>query len=121
MDENINNSRVIEKNLQYLMQNHGEIYEAYKAYGSLVHEKGGPLEEKTRWLIKVSLSADCQNPYSLKTHIKKALSSGCTPEEIEHAILLVGPTCGFPKMMNALLIFRQIVEGTEAESAKGDQ
>jgi len=109
MDEDIKNEKVIEKNLDYFIENHGKIYEAYKNYGQLVHEQGGPLEEKTRWLIKVALSTDCQNEYSLKTHILKALKSGCTMEEIEHAILLVGPTTGFPKMMNGLLVFRSIL------------
>ena len=110
MDEKINNYEVIEKNLDYFIENHTDIYNAYKNYGQLVHEKGGPLDEKTRWLIKVVLSTDCQNQYSLKTHIIKALKSGCSEEEIEHAILLVGPTSGFPKMMNGLLIFRQVME-----------
>ncbi len=110
MDEKIKNFPVIEKNLDYLNKNHNEIYEAYQKYGKLVHEKGGPLDEKTRWLIKVALSTDCQNQYSLRTHILKALKSGCTKEEIEHAILLVGPTSGFPKMMHGLLVFRQVFE-----------
>ncbi len=113
MDEKINNYEVIEKNLKYFIENHADIYNAYKSYGQFVHEKGGPLDEKTRWLIKVVLSTDCQNQYSLKTHIIKALKSGCTEAEIEHAILLVGPTSGFPKMMNGLLIFRQVMEDVE--------
>lgn len=107
---NIHNSDVIEKNLIYFTENHGEIYEAYENYGRLVHEKGGPLNEKTRWLIKIALSTDCQNEYSLRTHILKALKSGCTKEEIEHVLLLVGPTCGFPKTMRGLLILRNIIE-----------
>lgn len=110
MDEEIKNYKVIEKNLNYFTEKHGEIYAAYKSYGNLVHEKGGPLDEKTRWLIKVALSTDCQNQYSLRTHILKALKSGCTKEEIEHAILLVGPTAGFPKLMNGLLIFREVFD-----------
>ncbi len=110
MDENIKNYPRIEGNLDYLIQNHGEIYEAYQNYGKLVHEKGGPLEEKTRWLIKVALSTDGKNEYSLRTHILKALKSGCTKEEIEHAILLVGPTSGFPTMMRGLLILREVME-----------
>ena len=104
----IDNSEVISKNLKYFMDNYGEIYDAYKNFGKLIHEKGGPLDEKTRWLIKVALSTNCQNQYSLRTHILKALKSGCTKEEIEHAILLVAPTCGFPKTMHALLTFRDI-------------
>ncbi|MGI5998197.1 MAG: carboxymuconolactone decarboxylase family protein [Lutispora sp.] len=109
MRDYFDNLDVIEKNLKYLTDKHGDIYKAYENYGKLVHEKGGPLDEKTRWLIKVALSVDCQYPYALRTHIQKALKSGCTKEEIEHAMLLVAPTCGFPKMMQGLLILRHIL------------
>ena len=102
---------IIEKNLSYFIEQHGEIYEAYEKYGKLLHTKGGPLDEKTRWLIKVSLSTACQSNYSLVTHIRKALLAGCTHEEIEHAILLCAPTAGFPKMMEGLLILKEEEEG----------
>ena len=109
MNDNIENLDTIEKNLKYLTENHNEIYNAYANFGKLVHEKGGPLDEKTRWLIKVALSTDGQYEYALRTHILKALKSGCTKEEIEHAILLVAPTSGFPKMMKGILILRNIL------------
>lgn len=111
MDQEINNYKVIEKNLDFLKEKYGEIYDAYENYGRLVHEKGGPLDEKTRWLIKVALSTECQNEFSLRTHIQKALKSGCTREEIEHVLLLVGPTAGFPKTMRGLLIAREVLKG----------
>ena len=38
------------------------------------------------------------------------MAAGCSREEIEHAILLIAPTVGFPRMMNALMIFRSTVE-----------
>jgi len=110
MNDYIDNQDIIVENLKYLTENHTEIYEAYQNYGKLVHEKGGPLDAKTRWLIKVALSTEGQHEYSLRTHILKALKSGCTKEEVEHAILLVAPTAGFPKMMEGLLILRQILE-----------
>ena len=110
MKDNIENINTIEKNLEYLTENHSDIYDAYKNFGKLVHEKGGPLDEKTRWLIKIALSTDGQYEYALRTHILKALKSGCTKEEIEHAILLVAPTSGFPKMMKGILILRDILE-----------
>jgi len=110
MNDYIKNSDEITQNLKYLIENHGEIYTAYENYGRMVHEKGGPLDEKTRWLIKIALSTDCQNEFSLRTHILKALKFGCTKEEIEHTILLVAPTSGFPKMMQGLLVFRDVIE-----------
>lgn len=113
MDDYFDNLDIIEKNLKYFTENHGEIYDAYENYGKLIHEKGGPLDEKTRWLIKIALSTCSQYQFALRTHILKALKSGCTKEEIEHAILLVAPTCGFPRMMQALLIFRKLINKEE--------
>lgn len=113
MNDYFDNLDTIEKNLKYLTENHGEIYEAYENFGKLVHEKGGPLDECTRWLIKIALSTEGQYEFALRTHIIKALKSGCTKEAIEHTILLVGPTCGFPKMMKGLLILRTILEDKE--------
>jgi alkylhydroperoxidase/carboxymuconolactone decarboxylase family protein YurZ len=109
LDRQVDNSEAIRENLEYLVKNHGDIYEAYSRYGELVHEKGGPLDEKTRWLIKVALSTEGQYEYALRTHILKALKAGCTREEIEHAILLVAPTSGFPKTMEGLLVLRDII------------
>ncbi len=108
--DGIDNVDTIEQNLRYFTEAHGDIYEAYEKYGELVHNQGGPLEAKTRWLIKVALSTESQYPYALRTHILKALKSGCTREEIEHAILLVAPSAGFPKMMTGILILRDLLE-----------
>lgn len=98
---------LIERNLKYFIENHGDIYESYQEFGKKIHNEGGPLDEKTKRLIKVAISATIQNEYSLTTHIKKALRCGCTMEEIEHTILLVAPTVGFPAMMKALISVRE--------------
>ncbi|HHX51406.1 MAG TPA: carboxymuconolactone decarboxylase family protein [Clostridia bacterium] len=105
----------IESNLKYFTDKHGSIYEAYEDYGKKVHYEG-PLDEKTRWLIKVALSTACQYEFALQTHIIKAIKSGCTREEIEHAILLVAPTAGFPKTMEGLLVLRQEMGEREDQS-----
>lgn len=98
---------LIERNLKYFIEKHGDIYKSYTEYGKKIDEDGGPLDLKTRRLIKVAISATVQNEYSLKTHIKKALRDGCTLEEIEHTILLVAPTVGFPAMMKAIISIRE--------------
>lgn len=109
MADEIRNSDEIKNNLGYILANHPDIYAAYENFGKLVHEQGGPLNEKTRWLIKVALSTEGQNKYALRTHIFKALKAGCSETEIEHAILLVAPTGGFPKMMEGILVFREVL------------
>ncbi|WP_300385802.1 carboxymuconolactone decarboxylase family protein [Clostridium sp.] len=110
MNDYFDNLDVTEKNLKYLVENHKDIYEAYESFGKLIHETGGPLDKKTCWLIKIAVSVSSQYENALVTHILKALESGCTKEEIEHTILLVAPTSGFPKMMKGLLILRDTLE-----------
>ena len=97
----------IRENLDAFIEGHPDIYEAYSRFGKAVHEQGGPLEERTRWLIKVALSAAYGFRKAQLTHMAKALEAGCTPEELEHTLLLVAPTGGFPRMMEALELFRE--------------
>lgn len=104
---------VIRNNFGYFREKHPEIYDAYERFGKLVHEQGGPLDEKTRWLIKIAITSSGQNEFALRTHIKKALRSGCSADEIEHAILLTAPSAGFPVMMEAILVLRNVLEETE--------
>lgn len=100
----------IAEQFQYFLKNHKDIYEAYSNYGKAIHEKGGPLDEKTRALIKVAVSSACGKMYALETHIKKALSQGNDYESIEHTILLTAPTAGFPSMMESLLVLRRVYD-----------
>lgn len=116
MDDYFDNLDSTEINLKYFTEHHESIYKAYETYGQLVHKEGGPLDEKTCWLIKVALSTECQYSRALRTHILKALSCGCTREEIEHAILLVAPSAGFPRTMSGILILRKILEESGNDS-----
>ncbi len=100
----------IRENLDALIASHPDIYEAYSAYGKAVHDQGGPLEEKTRWLVKVAVSSSHGLAKAQQTHMAKALAAGCGLAEIEHAILLVAPTVGFPRMMEAMERFREFAK-----------
>ncbi len=101
----------IQNNLENFIKRHGEIYEAYETYGKMIHERGGPLDEKTRWLIKIAISAASQHEFALRTHIRKAKAAGCSYDEIEHALLLVAPSAGFPKTMQGLILLKEEQEG----------
>ncbi len=105
------------ENFMYFKAIHTEVYKAYEEFGRIVHEEGGPIEENVRWLIKVAISAVEQYPYALRTHIHNALKAGCTRSEIEHAILLISPTSGFPKAMEAIMILRDELDGELKEES----
>ena len=98
------------QNLDALIAKHPEIYEAYARFGKAVHDQGGPLDEKTRWLVKVAVSATVGIAKAQLTHMIKAREAGCTPDEIEHTLLLIAPTAGFPRMMEAMERFRDFLK-----------
>lgn len=89
------------KKFEEFKNKYPDIFDAYEKLGESVHT-AGPLDEKTRALIKIGLSAGAQLEGALHSHVRKALEAGVTKEEIYHTILLALPTIGFPSMMAAL-------------------
>jgi len=85
-----------------------EVYEKTEALGEFIHHEGGPLEDKTRWLIKLGISAATRHQNAVGTHIARAREAGATEEEIMHALLLVIPTCGFPTFTEAYRVYKKM-------------
>ncbi len=102
-------NKTISDNFEYFAKNHKDIYDAYKEFGQKIHNMEGGLDSKCIALIKVAISASAGKMYALETHIKKALDEGCDSKQIEQVLLLIAPTAGFPTMMEALLVFRRVV------------
>ena len=84
------------------------IIKAYEALGNEIHEKSGPLPEKTRWLMKVAISGASSHRLALETHITRAREAGATDEEIMHTLLLLIQTTGFPTFMEAYSVFKEM-------------
>jgi len=84
-----------------------EIHQGHEALGKLIHERGGPLPEKTRWLIKLAISGASGHSLALETHISRAREAGATDDEIKHTLLLLIQTIGFPAFMEAFSTFKK--------------
>ena len=95
------------ENWKYFRHNYPKAHDAYEAFGKAMGSDGGPLDEKTCALIKVGIAGASQYNQALRSHIEKALNAGCTPGEVEHAILQTATSSGFPRMMAALMIWRE--------------
>lgn len=78
----------------------------YEELGDAVHGQG-PLTERERALIKLAISGSHLYSSAFKAHIRKAIASGISREEIEHLVLLFLPTVGFPAMMAAMGIVEE--------------
>lgn len=82
---------------------------AYEEYGKAV-AGAGPLDEKTRCLVKLGLSFGARLEGGAKSHAHKALEAGASPEELRHVALLAAPTLGFPHMMACLSWIETVLE-----------
>lgn len=83
---------------QQFLSRYPEVGKNYEALGESVHQ-AGPLDEKSRALIKLAISGSSGMEQAFRVHIRKARDIGIGREEIEHVALLALPTIGFPSMM----------------------
>lgn len=70
----------------------------------------GPLDEKTRRLIKLGVAIGFSSEGGVRSHARRALEEGITADELRHAVLLVFTTAGFPTMIAALKWVEEIIE-----------
>jgi AhpD family alkylhydroperoxidase len=89
------------KPYQQFRTNHPEVYNAYESLGEAT-AKAGPLDGKTRELIKLGMSAANRSESAVQSHTHRALEAGATAEEIEHTLMLGINTLGFSTVMAAL-------------------
>jgi len=84
-----------------------EVYRLHAEEGEEIHQRGGPLTDPVRLLLKVAISGATRHQRALETHVAKAREAGVAEEEIRHALLLLIPTCGFPTFMEAYSTYRE--------------
>ncbi|MBI4301540.1 MAG: carboxymuconolactone decarboxylase family protein [Chloroflexi bacterium] len=77
-----------------------EINELYENLALKCHQTG-PLDEKTRRLVKLGIAIGCGSEGGIRSHARRALEMGLTRDEVNHVILLALTTIGFPAMIAA--------------------
>jgi len=96
------------KPYQQFKQEHPEVYRAYENLGEITAESG-PLDIKTRELIKLGMAAATKSESAVQSHTHRALDAGATAPEIEHALMLGVTAFGFSTMMASLTWARQAI------------
>lgn len=84
------------------------VYAAYEALGAAV-SNAGPLDAKTRELIKLGMAAANGSETGVESHTHRALDAGASEHEIEHTVMLGINTLGFSTMMAALTWAKQAI------------
>jgi 4-carboxymuconolactone decarboxylase len=78
-----------------------EVLKDFKQLGQTCRA-AGPLDVKCQDLIKLGIAVGANSRGAVMSHTRKALESGASAEEIEHAVLLALTTTGFPNMIAAM-------------------
>jgi 4-carboxymuconolactone decarboxylase len=89
--------------------------EIAKAYDELAFKchGWGPLDEKTRRLIKLGIAIGSSSEGGVRSHARRALAEGVTDDEIRHAVLLAFTTAGFPTMIAAMKWVEKVIQKQE--------
>jgi 4-carboxymuconolactone decarboxylase len=86
---------------EHLKQQHPSVIAAVEALGESVRQ-AGPLDEKTVHLIQLAAATATRSEGAVHSHTRRALKAGATPEEVQHALLALISTIGFPNVTAAL-------------------
>lgn len=91
---------------------HPELNEQYEKLALACHE-AGPLDEKSRRLVKLGIAIGQQSEGAIKSHARRAIEEGASVEEVRHAALLAMTTLGFPGMIAAVEWIEEVIEAKE--------
>jgi alkylhydroperoxidase/carboxymuconolactone decarboxylase family protein YurZ len=92
-----------------LADRHSKVWSAYEQLGEAVAE-GGPLDAKTRRLVKLALAIGCSSEGAVHSHARRAVSEGVRPAELRHVMLLAIPTLGLPAAVKAMTWIEDIIK-----------
>src|SRR5512136_2997267 len=86
-----------------------EIAKAYDELAVRCHD-WGPLDEKTRRLIKLGIAIGLSSEGGVRSHARRALAEGITSDELRHAVLMAFTTTGFPTMIAAMKWVDEVID-----------
>jgi 4-carboxymuconolactone decarboxylase len=85
-----------------------DINKSYDALANSCH-KAGPLDKKTRRLVKLGIAIGLNSEGGIRSHARRALEEGISPDEVRHVVLLAFTTAGFPSMIAAYRWVEEVI------------
>ncbi|MEJ2703035.1 MAG: carboxymuconolactone decarboxylase family protein [Sedimentisphaerales bacterium] len=83
------------------VEKYPDVWEAHQKL-TIACAEAGPLDRKTRELIKVAISGTAGMETALQRHAIMAVKEGASEEEVYQTILMLITTVGFPKAAAAM-------------------
>ena len=79
---------------------HGDVVSAYETLGEAC-AKAGPLDAKTRELIRLGMAIGGRLEGAVHSHARRATAAGASAAEVRHVVALAATTIGFPTTVAA--------------------
>ncbi len=76
-----------------LAKRHPKVWKAFAELGEAVASEG-PLDAKTRRLVKLALAIGAGSEGAVHSHARRAVEEGVAPADMQHVALLAIPTLG---------------------------
>jgi len=92
--------RKLPEPFQKLAADHPKVQQAYEALAGAAHQSG-PLDERTRRLVKLAISVGARLEGAVRSHTWQARDAGVSEAEMDHVVLLSLTTIGLPSMVAA--------------------
>ena len=104
-------SRELPEAVEIFRREYPDVWKAFTELGDKCH-KAGPLDEKTRRLVKLALCVGAGLEGGSHSAVRNALASGCTADEIRHVAVLGTSTIGLPATIRAFTWISDYLTGT---------
>jgi len=91
-----------------------DVCKAFENLGTRCHE-AGPLDEKTRRLIKLGIAIGTGSEGAVHSAVRNALNAGVSKEEIMHAGILAITTIGLPHALAAITWIKDLFDAYHSE------
>jgi alkylhydroperoxidase/carboxymuconolactone decarboxylase family protein YurZ len=108
MDKN----REAPEQLRGFERDYPQVWEAFTRLAEACHESAGPLDEKTRRLVKLALAIGNRHEGAVHSAVRQALASGATADELRHVVVLSITTIGWPAAHAALTWIEDLLTNT---------
>jgi alkylhydroperoxidase/carboxymuconolactone decarboxylase family protein YurZ len=90
-------------------EHYPEVWQAYAALGKACAETG-PLDARTRRLVKLALAVGSRSEGAVHSHTRRALQDGIEPQALKQVAILAIPTLGLPAGVAALTWIEDITD-----------
>lgn len=92
------------------------VWEAYNRLGEAVAE-AGPIDAKTQRLLKLAIAIGAGREGAVRSHARRGLKAGLTPEELQQTALLGITTVGWPRAFATHCWISEVIEKSQSKGA----